>query len=57
MILRVIIAMLAVVFAFLLIPPFLRILELSVSGDVMLVLKLCIAALAIFYVLRGRWPA
>lgn len=51
---RVIIAVLAVVVAVLLIPPVARIVGFPLSGDVMLVLRVCIAALAVFYILKGR---
>ncbi len=51
---RVIVAVLAVVVAVLLIPPVARIVGFPLSGDVMLVLRVCIAALAVFYILKGR---
>lgn len=50
---RVLIAVLACMFTYLLIPPVARIIRLPLGGDVLLVLKVCIAALAVFYILRG----
>jgi hypothetical protein len=50
---RVIIAVLAVVIIWAVLPPFFRIVGFSVSGDVLLVLRICIAGLAVFYVLKG----
>lgn len=51
---RVIVAVLAVLLALALIPPVLRLIGLDVSNDVLLVLRLCIAGLAAFYIIRGR---
>lgn len=51
---RVIIAVIACVLAFTLIPPVCRIVGFQMSGDVYLVLKVCIGALAVFYILRGK---
>jgi len=51
---RVVVAVLGVVVAIMLIPPFFRVLGFPVSADVLLILKVCIAGLAIFYVVRGR---
>lgn len=50
---RLLIAIVAVLLAFALIPPVLRVLQFSVSGDVLTIVRVCIAGLAIFYVLRG----
>lgn len=50
---RVVVAVLAVVFAIALIPPVARIVGLPISGDLWLVLRLCIAAIAAFYIIAG----
>ena len=52
---RILIAVVAVVLTFALIPPLSRILGFSVTGDVMLVVRICVAGLAVFYILRGPW--
>ena len=54
MIWRILIAVVAVVFTFLILPPLMHVLGLSLSGDVLMVIKLCVAALAVFYILFGR---
>lgn len=55
---RILIAMIAVVLVYLLIPPVARILGFPVSGDVFTVVKVCVAGIAVFYILTGwRWPA
>lgn len=51
---RVIVAVLAVLLALALIPPVARLIGFALSGDVLLVLRLCIAGLAAFYIIRGR---
>lgn len=56
MFMRVIIAVVAVVFLFLLIPPVTRLLGVPLSGDFEIVLRLCIAAIALFYIIRGYPP-
>jgi hypothetical protein len=54
---RIIIAVLAVVIAFALIPPFFAVIGLKLDSNVLLILRVCIAAIAIFYVVRGpTWP-
>jgi hypothetical protein len=53
---RVLIAVICVVLTFALVPPFLRIIGLTPSADVMLIVRVCVAGLAILYVLAGtRW--
>ena len=55
---RVIIAVVSVVFVIAIAPPFARVVGFSLDGDVWLILRLCVAALAVFYVLTGfKWPA
>jgi hypothetical protein len=54
---RILVAVVAVVLTFALIPPLSRILGFGVTGDVMLVVRICVAGLAVFYILRGsKWP-
>ena len=54
---RIIVAVICVLFAFRALPLVLSVLELSVDGNVLALVKLCIGALAILYILFGRWPA
>ncbi len=53
---RVMFAAFAVVCVFMLIPPFVRLLGFSVNPDLMLIVQICVAAIAVFYVARGRVP-
>jgi hypothetical protein len=53
---RVLLAVLAVVLAYALIPPLARIIGVPLSADIETVIKVCIAGLAVFYILRGPWP-
>ena len=54
---RILIAVVAVVLTFALIPPLSRILGFGVTGDVMLVVRICVAGMAVFYILKGTtWP-
>ena len=54
---RIIIAVIVVVLVFALLAPLSRILGFSLEGDVLTVIRICVAGLAIFYVLRGPdWP-
>ncbi len=53
---RIIIAVICVVLTFALIPPLMRIIGFDLSGDIMLVLRICVAGLAVFYILRGNNP-
>lgn len=57
MIWRIVIAVICVLFAYAAIPLFLGIIELSMGAQVWALLKLCIAVLAVLYVLFGSWPA
>lgn len=50
---RVIIAVVCVVLILALLPPFFNVVGFAVSGDVMTILRICIAGLAVLYVLRG----
>ena len=51
---RVLIAVIAVALAFALIPPVSRLFGFTVSGDLWLVIRIVVAGLAVFYILRGR---
>jgi hypothetical protein len=51
---RVLTAVVAVVFAFLLIPPVTRLLHVPLRGDLLTVVQGCIAGIAVFYILQGR---
>jgi hypothetical protein len=50
---RVIIAVIAVVLVIALIPPVSRIIGFEVGGDLWVVLRICIAGLAVFYIIKG----
>jgi hypothetical protein len=54
---RVLIAIVCVLVAFALIPPVARIIGFDLSADVMLVVRICVAGLAVLYILRGKVPA
>lgn len=51
---RVLIAVIACVLVFALLPPVSRLIGFSLSGDLLTVIKICVAGLAVFYILRGR---
>lgn len=53
---RILIAVVGVIIAFALFPPLMRIFGLPVSGDVDTVFRICVGGIAVFYVIRGRWP-
>ncbi len=53
---RVLIAVVCVVLTFALLPPVARIIGFDLSADVMLVIRVCVAGLAVLYILRGRVP-
>lgn len=53
---RVLLAVLSVVIVFALIPPVSRLLGFSVSGDLFTVIRIVVAGLAVFYILRGPAP-
>lgn len=52
--LRIIIAIVCALVAFALIGPVSRLLGFPVSGDFEIVLRVCIAAAAVLYIVRGR---
>jgi hypothetical protein len=51
---RIIIAVVAVVLIHLVLPPLFRILGFAASDDVILILNVCIAGIALFYIIRGN---
>lgn len=50
---RVLLAVIAVVLVFALLPPFFRVVGFDVSGDVQAIIRICIAGLAVLYVIKG----
>lgn len=53
---RVLIAIVCVLLALALIPPFLRVVGFDVSADVMQIVRICIGGIAVLYVLAGSGP-
>lgn len=53
---RTLLAVIAVVLVFALISPVSRLLGFSVSGDLLTVVKICVAGLAVYFILRGSEP-
>ena len=53
---RTLIAVIAVMLVYALIPPVSRIIGFDVSGDLFIVIKIVVAGLAVFYILRGPNP-
>ncbi len=51
---RVIIAVVCVVIILALLPPFFRVVGFDVSADLMIILRVCIAGIAVLYVLKGK---
>lgn len=51
--LRVLLAVFGAIILILIIPAFLRIVGFPVSADLILIIKLVIAAIAVFYVFKG----
>ena len=50
---RIVLAVIAVILFFALLPPLLRIIGFPASDDLLLILRVAVAGLAIFYVLKG----
>ena len=50
---RVIIAVTVVLVLFALLPPVFRVFGIALSGDVMLIFRICIGGIAVLYVLKG----
>lgn len=53
---RVLIAVVCVVLIYALLPPFFRIVGFDASGDILLILRICIGGIAVLYVLSGPKP-
>lgn len=53
---RVLIAVICVLFVNALIPPVLQIIGLDVTAAVLTVVRICIAGLAFFYIIKGPTP-
>lgn len=53
---RVLLAVFAVIILIAIIPPVLRLIGFPVSPDLVLVIKLVIAAVAVFYIFSGSGP-
>lgn len=53
---RIIIAVIACLLCFALIPPVARLIGLPLSSDLMLVLRICIGGIAVFYIIKGPRP-
>ena len=50
---RVLIAVICVVIIYAILPPFFRIVGFDLSSDVLLIVRVCVAGLAVLYVLKG----
>jgi len=50
---RVLIAVICVIIIYALIPPFMRIVGFGISSDVMTIIRVCVAGLAVLYVIKG----
>ncbi len=50
---RVLIAVLGAILVLAIIPPFLRLIGFPSSNDLMVILKIVVAAIAVFYVVKG----
>jgi hypothetical protein len=50
---RIVIAVVTVLIVLAVLPPFLRIVGFPADADVMLIVRLCVAGLAVLYVLKG----
>lgn len=51
---RILIAVICVVLILAVLPPFFRIIGFDVSGDVMTIIRICVAGLAVLYVITGK---
>ncbi len=52
--LRILIAVVFCVVLFLLLPPVFRLIGLELSSDLLLVFKVCIGGMALFYIVTGK---
>lgn len=50
---RVLIAVISVVLIWMILPPFFRVVGFDLTGDVLTILNVAIAGIALFYMLRG----
>ncbi len=55
--LRVLLAVIGAIILIAILPAFLRVVDFPVSADLLLIIKLVIAAIAVFYVFRGSLPS
>ena len=53
---RVLIAVIGAILVIALVPPFLRIIGFPAQGDLMVIIKIVVAAVALFYVFKGSGP-
>jgi len=51
---RILIAVIAVALTFGLIPPVSRLIGLDINADMLVVIKLCVAGIAVFYIIKGK---
>jgi hypothetical protein len=51
---RILIGVLFFVLLTLLLPPLFRVLGFALTGDVELIVRVCLAALVVFYIITGR---
>jgi hypothetical protein len=57
---RVLFAVIAVVVFYALLPPLSHVLGFAIGGDLMTIIRICVAALAVIYIIWGSgpsWPA
>ena len=54
---RVLLAVIGVILFYAILPAFLNIIGFPATGDLMTIVKVVVAALAIYYVFRGSTPA
>lgn len=54
--LRILLAVFGAIILILIVPAFLRVVGFPVTADLLLIIKLIIAAVAVFYVFRGSAP-
>ena len=55
MFLRLLVAAVIAIALNLVIPPFLHLVGLPASGDLMTIIRVCVAAIAVLYVIRPGW--
>lgn len=53
---RVLLAVLGVILLLAILPPFFRIIGFPPSADVLLIIRVCVAAIAVYYVFSGHSP-